>query len=541
MVMFTGVGTAAGQTAPFRAATSEEELHACHKDSRYKRPAKNEHRWTGNGRGNFDQILTRNPDCCATTLSMTAFDAVGRREAANMNRAPGSEKKSETARQPLEAGSATPNPKLLEFVKALAPGCRGSLAPAQTGRTVMRTAIYARFSTELQQERSIEDQFALCRAYAAKNGLDVTAVYDDRARSGASIFGRDGLMRMMDAARDGAFDVILVEALDRLARDQEDLAGVWKRLNFLGIELRAVHDGKADQIQIGIRGLVGALYLQDLAHKVRRGMSGVIRDGRHAGGRAYGYRPVPGKPGELQIDEDEAAIVREIFKSYVGGKTPREIAMRLNARKVPPPRGRYWTASTLNGSLKRHNGVIQNDLYAGRIVWNKVRMIKDPDTGNRVSRPNPSFEWQSIDAPHLRIVTQELYERAIALKQERGGPVPCHTRKPKRALSGLLKCGCCGAGMSVKDTRKGRQRIQCTQMKEAGTCEHRRVYDLDTIERTVFDGLKANLTTPDLITANVETYNEERKRLASGLIANHASKSVWRGSNASSTVSSNPT
>lgn len=86
-------------------------------------------------------------------------------------------------------------------------------------------------------------------------------------------------MRLIDAARDKAFDVILVEALDRLSRDQEDLAGIWKRLNFLGIELRAVHDGKADQIQIGIRGLVGALYLQDLAHKVRRGMAGVVRDG----------------------------------------------------------------------------------------------------------------------------------------------------------------------------------------------------------------------------------------------------------------------
>ena len=93
----------------------------------------------------------------------------------------------------------------------------------------------------------------MCRAYAAKNGLDVVGAYDDRARSGASILGRDGLMRMMDAARDGAFDVILVEALDRLSRDQENIAGLWKRLNFLGIELRAVHDGKADQIQIGMR------------------------------------------------------------------------------------------------------------------------------------------------------------------------------------------------------------------------------------------------------------------------------------------------
>ncbi len=386
----------------------------------------------------------------------------------------------------------------------------------------MRTAIYTRFSTELQHERSIEDQIELCRGYAAKNGLEIVATFDDRARSGASVFGRDGLMRMMDAARDGLFEVILVEALDRLSRDQEDLAGLWKRLNFLGIELRAVHDGKADQIQIGIRGLVGALYLQDLAHKVRRGMAGVVRDGRHAGGRAYGYRPVPGKPGELQIDEAEAETVREIFDAYIGGQTPREIAVRLNARKVAPPRGRYWTASTINGSLKRHNGLILNDLYAGKIVWNKIRMIKDPDTGKRVSRPNPPSEWQSIDAPHLRIVEQDVFEKACAIKWERGGPIPPHTRKPKRVLSGLLKCGCCGAGMSVKDTRKGRQRIQCTQMKDAGTCEHRRAYDLDTIERTVFDGLKANLTTPDLIAAYVETYNEERKRLSATLVANRS-------------------
>ena len=69
--------------------------------------------------------------------------------------------------------------------------------------------------------------------------MEIVAVYDDRARSGASVHGRDGLMRLMDAARGGKFDVILVEALDRLSRDQEDLAGIWKRLNFLGVELRA--------------------------------------------------------------------------------------------------------------------------------------------------------------------------------------------------------------------------------------------------------------------------------------------------------------
>ena len=179
-----------------------------------------------------------------------------------------------------------------------------------------RTAIYARFSTELRNDRSIEDQIHLCRAHAQRQGLDVTATYFDRARSGASVYGRDGLMEMLDAARSGSFDVILVESLDRLSRDQEDLAGIWKRLNFAGIELRAVHDGTADQVQIGVRGLLGSLYLAELANKVRRGMDGVVRDGRHAGGRAYGYRPVPGKPGELEIVESEAEIIRRIRRSW---------------------------------------------------------------------------------------------------------------------------------------------------------------------------------------------------------------------------------
>src|SRR5690606_31280378 len=96
--------------------------------------------------------------------------------------------------------------------------------------------------------------------FARRQGLSVVATFDDRARSGASIMGRDGLLSMMETARAGAFDVLIVEALDRLSRDQEDLAGIYKRLTHVGIEIRAVHDGRADIVQIGIRGLVGALY-----------------------------------------------------------------------------------------------------------------------------------------------------------------------------------------------------------------------------------------------------------------------------------------
>src|ERR1700756_223082 len=84
-------------------------------------------------------------------------------------------------------------------------------------------AIYARFSTELQNEKSTEDQIALCRTYAARHQLNIVATFEDRARSGASVFGRDGLMQLMDAARQNLFTVVIVEALDRLSRDMEDL------------------------------------------------------------------------------------------------------------------------------------------------------------------------------------------------------------------------------------------------------------------------------------------------------------------------------
>lgn len=162
-----------------------------------------------------------------------------------------------------------------------------------------RAVIYARFSTELQNEKSTEDQIALCRAYADRQKIDVIATFEDRARSGASVFGRDGLMQLMDAARQRLFDVVIVEALDRLSRDMEDLAGLHKRLSFQGIEIQAVHDGIADAVLIGIRGLVGQMQREDGAKKVRRGMAGVVRDGRHAGGRAYGYRAVLGHPGAV--------------------------------------------------------------------------------------------------------------------------------------------------------------------------------------------------------------------------------------------------
>jgi site-specific DNA recombinase len=382
-----------------------------------------------------------------------------------------------------------------------------------------RAVIYARFSTDLQNEKSTEDQIALCRAHATRRGLKVVQTFEDKARSGGSVLGRDGLMRLMDAARARAFDVVLVEALDRLSRDMEDLAGIHKRLSFLGIEIDAVHDGTADSILVGIRGLVGQMQREDGAKKVRRGMAGVVRDGRHAGGRAYGYRIVPGRRGELKIVE----VVRRVFAGYAAGRPPREIAGDLNRDGIPPPRGTRWNASTINGNAQRGAGMIFNELYTGRIVWNKVRMVKNPDTGKRVSRPNPRDQWQVVSAPQLRIIDDDSWARVHDRKSEKTRLKIHMKRRPAHLLAGLLRCGCCGSGMSVHDRDKtGKTRIRCSAVRESGSCSNRRIVYLREVEKAVLSGMREELKDPRLIESYARKYNEERQRLAATATAMRA-------------------
>jgi DNA invertase Pin-like site-specific DNA recombinase len=228
------------------------------------------------------------------------------------------------------------------------------------GGKPVRAVIYARYSTDLQTERSTEDQIALCRDYAKREGFNVIRTFEDRARSGASVLGRDGLLSLLALAADGGFDVLLVEHADRISRSIRDLADIHEKLAFRGIQIRAVHSDVMDTATIGLFGLVGQMQREEGAKKVRRGMAGGIRDNRHAGGPAYGYRPVAGKPGELEIEPQEAETVREIFNRYAKGLVPRQIAADLNARRVPPPRGRVWGASTLNGNMKRGSGILLN-------------------------------------------------------------------------------------------------------------------------------------------------------------------------------------
>lgn len=110
--------------------------------------------------------------------------------------------------------------------------------------------------------------------------------------------------------------------------------------------------------------------------------------------------------GERTINEAEANIVRRIFMDYPEGKSSRAIAITLNSEGAPGPQGSEWGPSTIHGNPKRGTGILDNELYIGKLVWNRLRYIKDPDRGKRVSRPNSESEWVIQDVPDLRIVDQ---------------------------------------------------------------------------------------------------------------------------------------
>ena len=287
----------------------------------------------------------------------------------------------------------------------------------QEGFKMSAAAIYARYSSDLQREASIEDQNRICRERAAREGWSVYKYYSDHGISGASLI-RPGIQKLLQDALEGRFEIIVTESLDRLSRDQEDIAHIFKRISFAGGRIVTVSEGEINELHIGLKGTMGALYLKDLADKTRRGLRGRVEAGKSGGGNSYGYDVVrglgpDGQPltGERRINAQQAAVVRRIFEEYAAGVSPRAIAKSLNAEGVPGPSGRTWGPSTIHGNRQRGTGILNNELYIGRLVWNRLRYVKDPETGKRVSRLNPDSGWIVQDVAGLRIIDQALWER----------------------------------------------------------------------------------------------------------------------------------
>ena len=228
--------------------------------------------------------------------------------------------------------------------------------PSEANSPTIRASLYARVSSDLQSAASIEDQLRICAEHATKEGWQVVERYFDQAVSGASLI-RPGIQKLLQDAEARKFDVILTESLDRVSRDQEDIAHVFKRMRFKGVRIVTLSEGEVNELHIGLKGTMGALYLKDLADKTRRGLRGRIEAGKSGGGNSYGYDVVSkignnGEPvrGERRINPQQAEIVTGIFKDYARGISPRAIAKQLNREGVPSPSGKGWGPSTIHGN-----------------------------------------------------------------------------------------------------------------------------------------------------------------------------------------------
>ena len=396
----------------------------------------------------------------------------------------------------------------------------------------LRCALYARYSSDQQRPASIEDQFRVCRERAEREGWKIVGTYRDSAISGDSVILRPGVQALLEDARRGAFEIVVAEALDRISRDQADVATLYKHLRFAGVTIftLAAGEGEINELHVGLKGTMNALFLKDLAAKTHRGLRGRVEAGKSGGGICYGYDVVKvhddaGEPirGEREINEAEAGIVRRVFREFAAGTSPRAIARRLNEEGIPGAKGRLWSDSVLRGHAKRGTGLINNELYIGRLVWNRQRFLKNPDTGKRVARVNPPEEWIIAEVPELRIVDDELWQAAKARQgqlAERYATAIAATRnahanrmnaahRPRYLLSGLLECGVCGGPYSMR----GQGRYSCSNHVMTGSCANGRSIRRVEIEERVLAGLKDKLMAPEAAAEAMKAYAEETNRL----------------------------
>ncbi len=362
-----------------------------------------------------------------------------------------------------------------------------------------------------------------CRAEIARRGWQEVAVHSDSEIPGMVSQGRPGYQRLLKAAKTREFDVIVVDELSRLARRSSELVSLTERLRFWDIGLVAVLDGmdsvmspEAAKAIIALKSYTNEAEGQANAHRSRRGLAGRVLAGLHAGGAPYGYRTRPvhaDKPGDppgtgleighaYVIHEGEAEVIRRIFRMYADGMSTRRIAALLNAEGVVPPGARWrdrqgvrrtWSHGAIFGNPKHGLGILNNQKYVGRLIWNRSTWPRDPDRdATQVRRDLPEEKWVVQEAPELRIVPQELWEAAKARQQERsrGGSRSAAHWRNRRLLSGLLICGKCGGTYVLRgantyscSTRQNRGEVVCDCMVtvDAAAAEHAILHELEDL------------------------------------------------------------
>ena len=373
-------------------------------------------------------------------------------------------------------------------------------------------AIYARYSSKVQNPLSIADQVALCRKLIAREfGIDPggVAVFSDHEITGETD-KRGGLKTLLEAVERKEFDIVVAEGLDRLTRTLEDAAAIFARLKHNGVAMHTAHEGRLNWLTVGFKGTMNAIFLEDLKDKIRRGQCARAEEGRRPSSCAYGYRVVRGVVdgrnrnvnGLSEIVPEQAEVVRRIFKEFAAGKSVDAIARDFNGDGIPAPRSRIWRPMSIKGRAFRNGGVLRNELYRGVLVYNRLKRMIDPVTRKHVEKLNPESEWIRTPVPHLRIVDDALWKKARkrlmqppppppAVRKRRSSKHPARAAKPHniQPLTGLVRCGVCGGLAHLANLG----RYVCADARYVKTCNNTRGKRVPDLARVLFPALRESL------------------------------------------------
>ena len=346
----------------------------------------------------------------------------------------------------------------------------------------MKAALYCRLSKEdealpeggARESESIQNQRAMLLEYARQHGHQVTHIYTDEDYSGIDRT-RPGFNRLIQAARAGEFELILVKTQSRFTRDMElvekylhGLFPLWG-IRFIAVVDQVDTADAAGKKSRQINGLINEWYLEDLSANVRSVLTHKRKAGQYIAAFAlYGYAKDPADHNRLVIDPEAAGVVRRIFGMYLAGLGTTRIAQVLNREGVPPPgyyrllkEGRlpYYNISPSAERWSRSgvHRLLTTRTYAGDLEQGRHRRLsyKSPKTVWL-----PRSQWIVVPGTHPGIIDRETFDRVqqILRRGARSG-----TGGRIHPLAGRVVCGLCGKPM--EQTASGRVGLDGTRTR----------------------------------------------------------------------------
>jgi len=394
-----------------------------------------------------------------------------------------------------------------------------------TGRVA---AIYARVSSERQREEgTIRSQLAGLRELAAERGLLVAddLLFADEGFSGATLV-RPALERLRDRAAEGAFEVLLCHAPDRLARRYAYQVLLLEELARAGVEVVFACGGERsgspeDELLRQFQGMIAEYERAQIRERTRRGKLHRARSGHQAvmSGAPYGYRFVRKTDitdGYWEIVDSEAEVVREVFRRYIEDDCSiADLARWLTGQAIPTRKGKgVWDRSTVWGMLR-------NPAYRGQAAYGKTKVTDRHGKPTRTTRARgerrgrrqvradePVEQWLFIAVPPL--ITDETFALAQQRLQRNAHFAKRNTRQPG-PLQGLVVCRECGYSCYRTSTRTSKQKIvyyrcigQDNWRHVGGRVCHSRPIRADELEPLVWSEVRRLLEDPTLVRAEID-------------------------------------